>query len=237
LDTVIGILLQIPRIYQKGDQAFAKQSWAEALPATLELISSGWKLKKDLDDWFQRLQSRVSGPVFWPRTDPDEEERTGLEAHYEFVRYNVAQSMVLYWLGLFLARVHLRHTTERMRVRAIAEGPDSKCTCRETKPPALRKWKSASVTCPRHFSTEQLPALHSETQCLRDKTHHIIKSADYLMQEGMRSAGPASLLPPLLTIRAHIPYLRGDWSEEVNWIDAQRAKIRGRGVGIANHVF
>jgi hypothetical protein len=104
IDGFLDLLLDEISLIEQGGQ-LAGLPAESLLSATVELTIKCWRLDHQLEQFYERLKSKNSSPLFWPILLSDN-DRLGEQSdtlglvYFEFCSVKVAANMILYWASL-----------------------------------------------------------------------------------------------------------------------------------------
>lgn len=241
-DQLLDIMLKAPAIFPKEATKDARTSPQNVLNAAVRRARACWLLDSQLTDWLGRLANEVSGPLFWPeeKTTPDdgagaEEKNTLFSTVYQFPSFILAQTLVLYWTTRVvvcdqLCAVYRELQAFSATATTSAARASAECTCLENR-------RAGITSCLVDFTTEGLPALGYREDWTQTVARHICHSVEYFLQDKMRCAGPACLMPPAMVLRWLWQQQHASQGvardRELRWLDQVLARVHARGNGIA----
>ena len=239
-DLLIDILLEMPEVYRLFGELSREISLSRIMPLVVNIMDLCWRIDFQLKDWYDRFQTCVGGPVYWPKLSasgsPVDDIESGkvFPVAFDFSSYDVAGAMVLYWLALLMVHPILCHMYERLE-NLIGEGQKTmECSCFED--PIPETAHIAPSICLRRFTMDNLLPLSYQTEWARGPARNICQSAEYFMQEKMGELGPAIFLPRLISVREFLFYASGDWTRELTWIKNLVSKIQDMGNDILKYI-
>jgi hypothetical protein len=272
-DDLMDVLLELPDALAENDKAESiEREGGGLLTATdeatrvkllwhyLETIRLSWRMEYMLEDWFQRFEASLSGPLYHPElatmTSRTDDERTGklFPVAFHFSAFILGHSMTLYWAASCMVRTALMllyESLERNEEAIRASGEEAPCSCPShskadegfpmadasnliaiSVSPTTTPYKVAH--CLRHFSTRNLPPLHhrADPEPLAWK---VCQSVEYFLQERMGMLGSSVILPALIIIRDMLDLMHGEFGRQKLWIAEMMGEIAKRGNGLAGY--
>ncbi|KAH8901651.1 hypothetical protein GQ53DRAFT_708006 [Thozetella sp. PMI_491] len=242
-DHLLDIMLHISKTLTSVVDMTKSPSLPEILDAILQRVRFCWRLDARLTEWLEGLTKEIQGPLYWPEksgefqkfvsTDSDLDELFPIA--YDFPSFNLAQTLILYWLSRTMVCYQLGAIYQKLKefslVLETRLPKDAKCICAPNR-------KTSLTPCALHFRPTQLPPLGFRSDWTRAAGRHICYSVGYFLQERMRCAGPACLNAPLLILRWHWQADRSgiDRAREIEWVSSILAKAYARGSRIAGFV-
>lgn len=242
-DMLIDILLEMPEIYHRNDELARETDGSKVMSRIINITELCWQLDSQIREWYDQYKTFVAGPMYWPTLStcdsPIDDAESGkvFPVAFEFPSYDVAQSMVLYWLALLLVHPILCHMYERLNNTVGERQEDMVCTCVDkSKLEAAKTTEVISSLCLRHLTMDQLPSLGYRREWACGAARNICQSAEYFMQERMGKLGPAIFLPRLVVVREFLAFASGDRTRELNWINHLLRKIQDRGNDVTRYI-
>ncbi|KAH8820642.1 hypothetical protein F5884DRAFT_56999 [Xylogone sp. PMI_703] len=170
-DMLIDILLEMPEIYRCNDGLARETSVSKIISGIINITELCWQLDSQLNEWYGHFETFVAGPMYWLKLSKsdslvdDAESGRVFPVAFDFPSYDVAQTMVLYWLALLLVHPILCYMYERLKFLVEAGHEDTECTCVDDPPLETAKITVAiSSLCLRHLTMDKLPSLGYRTE-------------------------------------------------------------------------
>lgn len=195
-----------------------------------------------LSEWFTHLESKVSGPLYYPKLSTMESSADSSElgklfpVSFHFPTYIVGQSLVFYWVAVIVVHAHMCAMYEKLAQQTTAFETMKEhvpCTCGKVDGSSS---STVVTTCLHHFHTEMLPPLGHRKDWAQKTTRNICQSVEYFLQDQLRTVGPVSILPPLVVVKEYWKYTPGNWFRESLWVKDMIARIKSKGEKIAEYV-
>jgi hypothetical protein len=234
-DQLIDILLQAPRIYTDSDAVDHETRPHAILSGLLHSVNECWRFDGALQGWQSRLADAVPGALYWPclatvRTPADTAtEGMVFPVAYQFPSLVIATGLVLCWSFSTILHQYMCHLYDRIEelARGMQESDGDPCLCRDDAE------NTAVVPCPAHFTPDRLPPLGPRKDWGKNAARDVCQSIEYFLQDSMKCAGPASILPALLGLAWLWDHDNGNWSRELTWVTYMIGKVHSRGNAIA----
>ena len=242
-DLLTDILLKMPEIYRRNDELSRESCQSKMLTGLISVVERCWQVDSQLKDWYSRFEISVAGPIYCPKlstsNSPVDDAESGkvFAVAFHFPSFDVATTMVSYWLALLLVHPILCSFYERLVSLVGVVQENMECSCIEDA--VFEPTDATSVTsaiCRRHFSISKLPPLGYRTGWAPGAARNICQSVEYIMQEEMGELGASIILPRLMTVREFLVFAPGDWSRELSWIANQLKKIQDMGNDVSRYV-